>query len=684
MKRLRQINFLLVVIALVFVNCTRSHIDSKTDYDQLYAVWHDYDYKDSLADVLRPAVENALTLSNTPDNRVTIDSVLSHLRWTRDSISFFKLSNKAIKYAKSKSDQYMLAGTYNNIAMYYHDLNVLDSTFYYYIKTENIYNQLGDSIKIGEMEFYQARLLLEKGLYMESEVKTSNALSILKNHPLNPIPFEANQLMALCLIERKDYSEAKVYLIRALELMQKDIKSNKVLNKDRLMQAITAVYINLSEVSFYLGKYKESLDYADVAFSYIEPEFSSLIIGYAKATKARAGFMLELKYKYKVDVDKYAKEIEKTFIEALDVNNYYIANTMAMMVADMFFQAKELDKAFRWAEKAYAIALERDMKPLQREALEFLVIHKEYENRDQVKEVIRLTHVLDELDYMTRNRFARIEYETQKIEFENVELKGVISILFITSVSIILALMLGVYIYRLKNKTREIKLIKGQQAANESIYELILEKSSIATEVKNNVRNKIAKDLHDGVVNGIFTIRFNLQQLNSDNETLKNTLISELQHLEKGTRDISHSLIDNELFKETKFLSLVEDLVSLQKNKWNTKFLLDYQGQLNLEDLSAIDKVNTYFIIREAIHNVNKYSKASLCTISFIGNVNETVIKIKDNGIGFDVEAKSGGMGLQNMNERALSLHSEIVIFSEKEVGTEVYFKVTCQEVSSN
>ncbi|MGL4582619.1 MAG: histidine kinase, partial [Flavobacterium sp.] len=394
----------------------------------------------------------------------------------------------------------------------------------------------------------------------------------------------------LCLIERKDYSEAKVYLLRALELLQKDSNVNKILSKERLQQANSAVYINLSEVAFYVGQFKESSDYANVALTYVDANLSPLVLSYALSSKARADFMLELQHKGTFEVGKYARILENTFDEALSVRNYYIANSIAMIVADMFFEAKDFDNAFSWAEKAYHIALQYDMKPLQREALEFLVTHKEYENNEQVKEVIRLTHILDEIDYTTRNRIARIAYETEKIETENLELKGVITILFITSLSIILALILGVYVYRLKNKNREIRLIKGQQEANESIYELILERGMIATEVKTAVRNKIARDIHDGVVNGIFTIRFNLQQLHTENESLKNTLITELLQLEKSTRDISHSLIDNELFNDTKFLSLVEELVILQKNQWNTNFVLEYEDDLALDNLSAIEK----------------------------------------------------------------------------------------------
>lgn len=75
-----------------------------TDYDQLYAVWYSDDYRDSLAETLKPSIKKALSLKNTPDNRVFIDSVLNQLRWTRDSSSFYKLSQRAIKFAERKSD----------------------------------------------------------------------------------------------------------------------------------------------------------------------------------------------------------------------------------------------------------------------------------------------------------------------------------------------------------------------------------------------------------------------------------------------------------------------------------------------------------------------------------------------------------------------------------------------------
>ncbi|MGL4584522.1 MAG: sensor histidine kinase, partial [Flavobacterium sp.] len=426
----------------------------------------------------------------------------------------------------------------------------------------------------------------------------------------------------------------KSYLLTALTMMQKDLNKNKILGKQELSTALMMLYYNLSEVAYYLGDYKEASEYASMGLTYEVSSTPPIMLNFLESNIAKSDLMLAVKDNKEIGAKEksYINKLEKTFEHTLEINNYFAANEMAISTAELYFAIHDSVKAFDWAEKSYQISKDRDIKVAQRKALEFIVTHKVYENNEKVKEIIKLTHEINEMDYASRNIFARIAYETDKIETENVELKEVILMLFITSLSIVLALLLGVYVYRFKNKNKEIKLIKDQQEANKSIYQLILERGMIATEVKTAVRNKIARDIHDGVVNGIFTIRFNLQQLQSENESLKNTLITELVQLEKSTRDISHSLIDNELFNDTKFLSLIEELVMLQKNQWNTNFVLEYdEDDLDLDSLSVIEKVDVYLIIREAIHNVNKYSQATRCVISFMAENESVTIKIKDN-----------------------------------------------------
>jgi len=676
MERFRLINFILVVSTLLLVNCSKPKQISKTDYDQLFAIWYDNEYKDSLAQLLKPAVDIALKLENNASNRVVLDSVLDQLRWTRDSVSFFKLSNKAIKYAKAKSDHQMLANAYNDIGMYYHDLGVLDSTFYYYIKAENSYREYGDSVKIGEMEFYQARVLYEQGLHMESEVKVSKSLRILANNTLSPIPFEANSLMALCLMERKDYKSAEEYFLKGLSLMQKDYNKNLVLEQDRLLLAMTMLYLNLSDVAYLLKDYDSAIVYATIGLTHTTANTPLLLTAVLKANINASKLLLDASNGSLTNADFYLREVIDVYYTALNVNSLIFANHQAMMIAELYLTINNSKEALDWAEKSYNLSKKREIVIDQRAALEFILKHSTIKDSEKIDEIIALSHTIEEQDYLSRNQFARIAFETEKIETENHTLKNLIFIIFIVSLTIILVLSIGVFFYRLNNKDKKLQFVKQQQKADESIYQLILEKNSIKLKTKKAVYSKIAKDIHDGIVNGIFTIRFNLQQLGTDNENLKGRLIKELENLEKATRDISHALVDSEIFKEVNFSGLVEELVEMQKNKWQTKFIFHQDKKVNLEKLSAIKKINIYYIIREAIQNVNKYAQASECSISITHSLEGVLIQVEDDGVGFELLSVNSGLGLKSMKERAAVLKSKLYIETEKNRGTKVLLEL--------
>ncbi|MDR2221487.1 MAG: ATP-binding protein [Flavobacteriaceae bacterium] len=662
---------LLFIVALLLVNCNRANQKSTTDYDQLYALWHDDQYRDSLMEKLKPSVENALQWGNTKEKRDKIDSLLSKLRWTRDSISFLGLSRKAIDFSKNALDDDLLANTYNNMGMYYHDKGILDSTYYYYVKAENIYKKLGDSLKVGEMEFFQARLLYEQGLIMESEVKVSNSLKILQKYPLSPTPFEANQLMGLCLAERGEYAKAKEYLLKGLELMLEDWGKNKKLDSTYLSYALAMVYNNLSALELLLEDYQKASLYAQEGLKYIHKKNPPLIFGFLNTNRVRAEFLMKYKAK-NFKIEPYISVVEQAYVQAKKVGNSYFVYDLAMMIADMYSQVNNKEKALFWGKQAYLLALDKNLKVLKRDSLEFILSLEDFKDKEQVKEAIELNHVLAKEDNTTRNRFARIAYETEKVILENDQLKNTLSILLFSGILLITISGLVIYVIRLKMKNKEIKLINKQQQANEYIYQLVLEKS----EVISSTQNRIAKDLHDGVVNNIFTIRFNLQKMKTEEIELQNDLIKELQSLEKNTRDITHLLYQENLLKNNTLISLISDLVSLQKNEWNTLFHFEFDKSMDIDRISTLDKVNIYFIIREAIHNVNKHSKATNCTIILKSEERGISIRIVDNGIGFDPKLKRSGIGLSSMKERVTSLKSKLVINSNVNAGTELFFKV--------
>jgi signal transduction histidine kinase len=77
-------------------------------------------------------------------------------------------------------------------------------------------------------------------------------------------------------------------------------------------------------------------------------------------------------------------------------------------------------------------------------------------------------------------------------------------------------------------------------------------------------------------------------------------------------------------------------------------------------------------IIKEALNNIAKYSKASAASITIALEANAIVLTISDNGVGFDPIAVKKGNGLQNMQERCAALKGNCTIESQPGKGCSI------------
>jgi len=98
--------------------------------------------------------------------------------------------------------------------------------------------------------------------------------------------------------------------------------------------------------------------------------------------------------------------------------------------------------------------------------------------------------------------------------------------------------------------------------------------------------------------------------------------------------------------------------------------------KLNLEA-----EINLFRLIQECLNNVWKHAQASQTTIRLMGAFPNVILRVKDNGTGFDVNQRSVDaedekrMGLRSMKERAGLLQGELAIQSRPQEGTIVTVK---------
>ena len=73
--------------------------------------------------------------------------------------------------------------------------------------------------------------------------------------------------------------------------------------------------------------------------------------------------------------------------------------------------------------------------------------------------------------------------------------------------------------------------------------------------------------------------------------------------------------------------------------------------------------------------NISKHANASTCHVSILLDDDHLVLEIKDDGIGFDLNATKQGIGLQNIQERAKTISAILEINSKPNKGTTIRLK---------
>ncbi len=189
-------------------------------------------------------------------------------------------------------------------------------------------------------------------------------------------------------------------------------------------------------------------------------------------------------------------------------------------------------------------------------------------------------------------------------------------------------------------------------------------------------RNRLARDLHDAVTQTIFSA-------NLIAEALPRVWESHPEEGRRGLREL-HRLIQGALAEmrtlllelrpaaiiEKKFGELLKQLTETVANHAQVAITCTIEGD---RILPTEAQIALYRIAQEALNNIVKHAKASQIEVKLQGQPEGVVVRIHDNGSGFDPHAiPPDHLGVSIMRERALSIGATMVLTSQPGQGTEV------------
>lgn len=658
---------LLICLLIILGSClnNKSKVDSKKDIIYLIEKSESKNFNPAkIEKYLDSAYQKLLLKKNDSVTRnLYFQTALKY--YEQNSLDKYLIVTKKInELAIEQNDSTHIAKSLYYLGDYYEAKTQLDTAFNYYNQSGKIYKQLNDTLNYGNLSLFKAGILYDVGNFDEGEIQGINALKLFSKIKNKRLIYESNVIIALCLKELNNYEKALEYFRVALNLL--DQLENEKFPIEKILKSRIACYNNMGRVYEKMEKYNEAvslyktgLKTKDLKQNY--PKLYAMLLNNLAYSKMKLG---------------KTQGVEDLLLESLRIRDSL--KTLPGIVAskiklgEYYLYKKDTSKALIYLKESLDLAYKIKSNSDILQALKLLTKNDSKNKIYYSNLYIKVSDSIQNVERLTRNKFARIAYETETIEEQNQKLSKRNT--YISSIAIALIFVFGIIFifYRLKTKNKELLSTQKQQAANEKIYQLMLQQQSETEKARAEERNRIAMELHDGIVNSIFTTRFNLLQLEATANEKKEQLVKELEKAENEIRRVSHDLTQNLLFEDKTLPEILTNLIDAQKNQYNTKFDLSVDKYINWSTITSANKIHIYRIIQEAIQNTNKYSKAEKCFVMLLKTGDKMTIRIWDNGIGFNSEKVKYGIGLKNIKDRTKTLNGELKITSNKPNGTTI------------
>lgn len=199
-------------------------------------------------------------------------------------------------------------------------------------------------------------------------------------------------------------------------------------------------------------------------------------------------------------------------------------------------------------------------------------------------------------------------------------------------------------------------------------------------------RSRIARDMHDGVMQNLFSLGMTLNMLSNRVDGNDPSLAQDLQQLVdqvddaiRAIRTTIYQLRDSET--DLNRVTLQDAVVTLAREfECSTgvrpSVAISAQVSASVPNQAVPDVV---YLIKEALHNVRRHAKASTVSVNATARDSQIAIAIEDNGCGFNQSNPSVGHGLENMYERAKLIGGQLRITSNPGCGTSVFLTIPSQ-----
>ena len=506
----------------------------------------------------------------------------------------------------------------------------LSTTYFKFVK---------DSLNYYKARTALANVFIEQGNYFDEALEMlEESESYYRRNGHSKLAIRALTSISLVYEQKQEYQTSLKYIYDALDL-NREVKDTVT----EIRNAITIA--NLYHV---LGKTERAIEFA-------EKNLAKCKLINAKDLCAEIYYQIGTFHERLTNYDR-----------AIELYNEALANAKGG-------SAQRSDIYYRMGESFAALDDHSQAFKFQRK---FSLLNDSILNQQKLALTTRLS-----LEYQTLEKekaITRLQREQQLRELRLSQQKRLSVALIAFIIAGLVAIFYVVRFYRQKIKINDLISSQRAQIDHQKIQHLendlkiqSLESMVDGQEVE---RQRIATDLHDSLGGMLSTVKLQFDALQYDHKKLSsdkafnklNGMIDDAcSEVRKIARNLKPSALENMGLE-----AAIRDLI----NRYQSSGNLEISFHCNKIDgkLSNDSKLHLYRIIQELLNNALKHSEAKEIDIQLNRQNGYLMLKVEDDGIGFNQEKVEMGLGLGNIRSRVNVLKGDMSIDSQINAGTSI------------
>lgn len=593
---------------------------------------------------------DSLILQSQQLRKTNADSALTLARQALDEASDHKNQNGQVRALQAIGSAYNVNGNFELSRKYYTEA------------LELITEKKNDSLRPKSLLGISTSLW-HQGKYAEALEYGFQALRLAEQQPFNALNLASARLgIGMVYQTQKKLKLAEKYVQEGLALLKENTAPTQLLNGLHTLANIYGMQGKIAE-AFALdtagigiatrtgNEFAKSLFYDNMANCYL---FGSPP-DYAKAS----------------EYFRKTLAIDSLFDNRKQMSDSY-KNLGVVLVAQKEYAAA-LPYFFRSADLAEEAGFRQGALDTYRQlASTYQLLGKDKEAFQMLERSMRLKDSL--ISTASENRIAELQayYETEKqkqtIALQQTQLSRKNYIIIATLLALLLLSVIGYSLYRRYRRRQHAALQRTLQEQQELAMKAVME-------AEEKERQRIARDLHDGIGQMMSAAKMNLSALESEldiPEPAQQASLTRIMSLVDDScrelRHVSHNMMPHVLIKNNLALALLDFINKLDKKELAINLYTEGLEQR----LDPATETVFYRAVQECVNNVLKHAAASRLDLSVIRDRDSLSATIEDNGRGFDpADPKTAaGIGLVNIKSRIAYLKGTVDIDSQPGKGT--------------